>query len=278
MTDWRMFLFKFFKKNINILVVAVTIFLFFTFIVINCISCGLMDVISNNYLAIAEVSSIDEVPVDIINTVKSKGSVNKPCVSYLNGFIGNQSPVENEIIIEDEQEELATNNNSEDMDEQSKPDTVNDEDMKEEGTPATPVETSTLVEESSVDFSRSDDFRIEVDLLKQKTFVFYRDELLKEMICSGGIEEKPTPLGEFATSQKGDYFWSQKYNVGAYYWIRFYNEYLFHSVPFDKNNQMIEEEYNKLGSPASHGCIRLALEDARWLYETLPLGIKVSIH
>ncbi len=277
MTDWRMFLFKFFKKNINILVAAVSIFLFFTFIAINCISCGLMDGISNNYLVITEVSGIDEVPVDIINTVKSKGSIDKTYVSYLNGFIGNQSPVEDEIIIEDEQgeieqEELVTNNNSEDMDEQSKPDAVNNENMKEENASSTPVE------ESSVDFSRSDDFRIEVDLLEQKTFVFYRDELLKEMICSGGTEEKPTPLGEFATSQKGDYFWSQKYNVGAYYWVRFYNEYLFHSVPFDKNNQMIEEEYNKLGSPASHGCIRLALEDARWLYETLPLGIKVSIH
>jgi lipoprotein-anchoring transpeptidase ErfK/SrfK len=38
------------------------------------------------------------------------------------------------------------------------------------------------------------------------------------------------------------------------------------------------EELNKMGNPVSHGCVRLVLEDAKWLYETLPIGIKVSIH
>jgi lipoprotein-anchoring transpeptidase ErfK/SrfK len=66
--------------------------------------------------------------------------------------------------------------------------------------------------------------------------------------------------------------------MGGYYWIRFYKDYLFHSVPFDKNNNMIQEEYNKLGTPASHGCIRLEVENARWLYEKLPHGVKVIIY
>jgi len=41
---------------------------------------------------------------------------------------------------------------------------------------------------------------------------------------------------------------------------------------------MIAEEAGKIGIPASHGCVRMALEDAKWFYETLPLGIKVTIH
>jgi len=41
---------------------------------------------------------------------------------------------------------------------------------------------------------------------------------------------------------------------------------------------MIIEEYEKLGSPASHGCIRLKLEEAKWLYEKLPSGVKVIIY
>lgn len=66
--------------------------------------------------------------------------------------------------------------------------------------------------------------------------------------------------------------------MGAYYWIRFYKKYLFHSVPFDENKEMIMEEYEKLGRPASHGCIRLKLDEAKWLYEKLPLGVTVLIH
>lgn len=133
-------------------------------------------------------------------------------------------------------------------------------------------------EVDNIDFSNSADFRIEVDLSRQKVLIYYKDKLLKEWICSGGTEEKPTPEGEFKTTGKGEYFWNPKYNMGGYYWIRFYGAYLFHSVPFDKNNNIIQEEYNKLGVPASHGCIRLEVENARWLYEKLPLGVRVNIY
>jgi len=129
-----------------------------------------------------------------------------------------------------------------------------------------------------IDYNDAGSFRIEVDLSKQVTYVFYKDELEKEMICSGGTEEKPTPTGEFETTQKGGYFWSDKYDMGAYYWVRFYKVYLFHSVPFDADNVMIAEENEKLGSPASHGCIRLGLEDAEWIYEMLPPGVRVLIY
>ncbi len=129
-----------------------------------------------------------------------------------------------------------------------------------------------------IDFKDISSFRVEVELLKQVVYIFYKEELIKEMICSGGTGEKQTPVGEFKTTQKGEYFWSDKYNMGAYYWIRFYNEYLFHSVPFDAEGQMIIEENEKLGTPASHGCIRLGLDEAKWMYEMLPPGVEVLIH
>lgn len=133
-------------------------------------------------------------------------------------------------------------------------------------------------ENQNIDFTNSDDFRIEVDLTKQKVFVYYKDNLIRDIICSGGTDQSPTPLGEFKTSEKIEYDWIPRFNVGAYYWIRFYKKYLFHSVPFDENKEMIIEEYEKLGSPASHGCIRLKLDEAKWLYEKLPLGVKVIIY
>lgn len=133
-------------------------------------------------------------------------------------------------------------------------------------------------EDQNIDFSNSDDFRIEVDLTKQKVFVYYKDNMIREMICSGGAEETPTPQGEFETSDKIKYSWVERFDVGAFYWTRFYKKYLFHSVPYDENKEMIIEEYEKLGSPVSHGCIRLKLEEAKWLYEKLPSGVKVIIY
>ncbi len=132
--------------------------------------------------------------------------------------------------------------------------------------------------EQIIDFSNSDNFKIEVDIKKQRAFVYYKGEIIKEMICSSGADSSPTPTGEFTTSQKIEYDWVDRFDMGAYYWIRFYKSYLFHSIPFDKDGNMIVEEYEKLGSPASHGCIRLDLKNAKWLYEKLPLGVKVWIY
>lgn len=132
--------------------------------------------------------------------------------------------------------------------------------------------------DEDIDFSKSDDFKIEVDLKKQKVFIYYKGEIIKEMICSAGADSSPTPTGEFTTTQKIEYNWVDRFDMGAYYWVRFYKTYLFHSVPFDKDGNMNVEELEKLGSPASHGCIRLKLEEAKWLYEKLPLGVRVSIY
>ncbi|WP_165541109.1 L,D-transpeptidase, partial [Bifidobacterium longum] len=38
------------------------------------------------------------------------------------------------------------------------------------------------------------------------------------------------------------------------------------------------QEPNKLGSPASHGCVRLTVPDVKWLYEQLPQGTTVHIY
>jgi lipoprotein-anchoring transpeptidase ErfK/SrfK len=130
----------------------------------------------------------------------------------------------------------------------------------------------------NIDYSDSANFRIEVDLPRQRLIVFYSDEILKEFICSGGTPGDDTPVGEYTTIEKIEYSWVERYNVGAYYWVRFFGNYLIHSVPFDENGEMIIEEFEKLGQPASHGCIRLRLEEAKWLYDTLPLGVKVVIY
>ena len=102
---------------------------------------------------------------------------------------------------------------------------------------------------------------------------------VRALVCSVGREGHATPLGNYKTS---DYYpWGYMVD-GSYgrYCIRFNRGILFHSVPyFSKNPADLEwEQYNKLGEPASLGCVRLAWADAKWLYETCGRGTQVVVY
>lgn len=227
----------------------------------------------HNQPATGKVNNINTGPVnneDIENNgnidENSKGNFNEFNSTNSQDIINNENASEDSAGMETREEEIIEEYITEEQEQ------ADGEEIKEENN------NTGQNDSQNIDFSSSADFRIEVDLNRQKVLVYHKDSLLSEWVCSGGTEEKSTPRGEFKTTQKGEYFWSDKYNMGAYYWIRFYDDYLFHSVPFDKDNNMIQEESDKLGSPASHGCIRLEVENARWLYEMLPLGVKVLIY
>ncbi len=129
-----------------------------------------------------------------------------------------------------------------------------------------------------IDFTNPDNFLINVDLSEQKVYIYYKNSLLKTFLCSSGKAETPTPVGNFKTTEKIYYSYVARFEQAAYYWTRFYGSYLFHSVPYDKEGNILIEELQKMGNPASHGCVRLYLEDAKWLYDNLPLGVSVNIH
>ena len=98
----------------------------------------------------------------------------------------------------------------------------------------------------------------------------------KAFLCSTG---KETPAGTFRTSDK--YTWRLLFgDVYGQYATRIYKHILFHSVPyFEKDPSTLEyEEYNKLGTQASAGCIRLTVEDAKWIYDHCPAGTTVKIY
>jgi len=126
-----------------------------------------------------------------------------------------------------------------------------------------------------------DKWWVEVNLRPlQKVTVFRGSRVIKSMVASGGLpdEENRTPLGFFTLQDRGEYFWTERIQEGGLYWVRITGNYLIHSVPRNRDNEIIEEELKKLGIPASHGCIRLKDEDAKWFYETVPSGALVIIH
>lgn len=103
-------------------------------------------------------------------------------------------------------------------------------------------------------------------------------EPVKAMVCSVG-RNGATPKGNFRTQAK--YRWHVLNGpVYGQYCTRIYKGYLFHSVWYytrNKNSQSTKE-YNKLGKDASHGCVRLTVADAKWLYDHCPTGTKVTIY
>lgn len=126
--------------------------------------------------------------------------------------------------------------------------------------------------------SKKPNYRIEVSTSKQKMYVYDHDTLIKEWLVSTG-ENNSTPLGKFTIQNRGKWFFSEKYQEGAKWWVSFKDNgvYLFHSVPMDRQKNIIEEEADKLGVPASHGCIRLKVEQAKWIYDNIPEGTPVYI-
>ncbi len=127
--------------------------------------------------------------------------------------------------------------------------------------------------------SMGDRIWVEVSLWEPHSVrVFQGKALLKEMIASGGKDTSPTPFGRYRINGRGYAFFSQRYNEGAYYWVRFLGNYLFHSVPFGPDGKFLPEEIRKIGSPASHGCVRLPLNDAKWVYRNVPERALVIIH
>lgn len=99
----------------------------------------------------------------------------------------------------------------------------------------------------------------------------------KAMICSTG---KATPkTGTYKISYK--YRWLRLYgNVYGQYSTRIVKSILFHSVPYfeQRANSLEYEEYDKLGTSASAGCVRLTVEDAKWIYDNITSGTYVEFY
>lgn len=122
-------------------------------------------------------------------------------------------------------------------------------------------------------------YLINVSLKNQKTYIYSGKadnwKLLKTFSCSTGLNSEETPVGSFSTMEKGAWFFSDKYEQGGKYWTQITGDILFHSIPFAKDKTTILDY--TLNKPSSHGCIRLSIEDAKWIYTNIPKGSKVII-
>lgn len=101
---------------------------------------------------------------------------------------------------------------------------------------------------------------------------------VRAMICSTGLYNS-TITGDYTIGIKSEWLFLVGDVYGRYI-SGISGDYLFHSVPYySMSEEDLElEEFNKLGEQASQGCVRLAVSDAKWIYDNCPTGTDVSIY
>lgn len=106
---------------------------------------------------------------------------------------------------------------------------------------------------------------IEVSLSEQTLYAWDGDQLAKEFLISSGVQAYPTVTGVFRmwartpsqTMSGGDPDAGTYYNLPNVQWVQyFYNEFALHGTYW----------HNNFGTPMSHGCVNLTIEDAEWLF------------
>ena len=101
---------------------------------------------------------------------------------------------------------------------------------------------------------------------------------VKVMVCSTGTAT-PTS-GVYSIPARWEWLRLQGY-VWGHYSTQIKGNILFHSVPYlEKGNPASLEywEYDKLGTYASAGCVRLKVIDAKWIYDNCSKGTKVEFY
>ena len=100
---------------------------------------------------------------------------------------------------------------------------------------------------------------------------------IKKFKCSMG-RNGATPTGTFKITSRGLYFHPKGSSNRCWYWTGFIGStYLFHSTIYNNNSSPTHEVDGRLGKNISHGCIRLKLGNAKWIYKNMPGGTKVVI-
>ena len=98
---------------------------------------------------------------------------------------------------------------------------------------------------------------------------------VKVFVCSTG---SATPRGNYSLGWKTPWRALFGYVYGQYA-MHINGNILFHSVPYKRmaKDTLKSAEFNKLGTAASMGCIRMAVADVKWIYDYCPSGTAVHI-
>jgi len=101
--------------------------------------------------------------------------------------------------------------------------------------------------------------------------------------CTVGAPGTPTPSGSYKVpkstvrypNKQVMFGWKEGYS--CWYSTKITGPYLFHSVLYQPRSKTVLQD-GRLGYALSHGCIRLALDNAYWIYKNINTGTRVIIY
>ena len=209
----------------------------------------------------------------LITNAQKKKNVTESTISEASSTPIEEAPIEE---IANESNETDENTTDEPQETTENP---NDTSWDEKDVKDTKVENPEKKEEQS-----KEKYYIRVNYGANVVTIYEKDEQgeyskpVKAMICSTGV----------ATPKSGTYKMSDKYSwhtlvggVYGQYCSRITGHILFHSVPYKSNkspDSLEYWEYDKLGTSASAGCVRLTVADAYWIYSNCTKGTYVEFY
>ena len=93
---------------------------------------------------------------------------------------------------------------------------------------------------------------------------------IQDWTAGPGKPSTPTVRGVYSVGSRG---FSFGHGYTCYYWTQFFNDYLFHSVLYNPGTYSIQD--GTLGRQVSLGCVRLDIDNAKWIYYNIPSGTTV---
>lgn len=121
---------------------------------------------------------------------------------------------------------------------------------------------------------------IQIILSTQRLLAWQDGRLLGNFLASTGKSSTPTKQGEFKvlTKLKMAYGAGDGQTWAMPYWLGFYvaggTENGIHALPYIDG---VKESSASLGTPVSHGCVRIADQNQIWLYNWAEIGAPVIV-
>lgn len=116
---------------------------------------------------------------------------------------------------------------------------------------------------------------IAIDLSEQRITAYQGTTPLKSVLVSTGVMWTPTPIGRFAIYTKlasqtmSGGSGANRYRLPGVPWVMYFTgAYAIHGTYWHHN----------FGTPMSHGCVNLTIDDAKWFYDWAEIGTPVVVH
>ena len=122
-------------------------------------------------------------------------------------------------------------------------------------------------------FSSATDYLIFVSLYKQHVHIFKGSQYHWTQVhcykCASGRFKTPTTTGT-GTCPGKIRDWIFDHAAHAWWATKLTDGQALHSILLWRNSNKVADP--TLGKPASHGCVRIAIKDAKWVYDNVPVG------